>query len=59
MATKLANENLVRNLRLRWTQELSCYLDGELIRMYDDFAISEDYGNNDEKFLEFIKDWPF
>lgn len=59
MATKLANDALVRNLRSRWSKELEKYTDIELIQVYDDFATSEDWGNNDEKFLEFIKDWPF
>lgn len=61
MATKLANTNLVYNLRERWKDELQQYTDHQLVTMYDDFCITVDiegkpyYGNNDERFLEFVK----
>lgn len=56
MATKLANAMLVYNLRFRWPKELASIADNKLIELYDDFAISELYGNNDEHFLQYVKD---
>lgn len=56
MATKFANQMLVNNLRFRWSSELKHLTDAQLVALYDDFAISEYYGNNDENFLKYIKD---
>lgn len=61
MTTKLADANLVYNLRFRWKEELKQYKDHQLVQMYDDFCFTEDAegrpysGNNDERFLEFVK----
>jgi hypothetical protein len=53
---RFRNEQLLRNLRYSWP----CYgniSDDKLIEIYDEFAISEYYGNNDERLPEFIADW--
>lgn len=57
MATRMANEALVKNLRFRWKDELSTFSDDKLVNMYDEFAMSEYVGDNDERFLEFVKEW--
>jgi hypothetical protein len=44
------NENTIKNLRFRWKEELSKYSDKVVAALYEDFSMSEDYGNNDEKF---------
>lgn len=41
---------LVRNLRLRWRAELEPFSDEALVAAYEAFAISDDYGDNDERF---------
>lgn len=53
---RFRNEALLRNLRQRWKQELSHLTDNQVITIYDDFAVSEYHGNNDEHFLQFIRD---
>lgn len=52
------NKQLVSNLRGRWPKECKRYTNAELVSMYDSFAISEDYGDNDAKFPEWLKDPP-
>lgn len=54
MATDFANARLVENLRFRWRDALASYSDKAIIACYDDFALSEDWGNNDEKFPDWI-----
>lgn len=51
---KIRNAALLHNLRFRWKTELEDYSDDELVALYDDFAISDWYGNNDEKFLSYV-----
>lgn len=43
------DRNIIDNLRFRWP-ELRDVSARELLRVYRDFSISEDFGNNDEKF---------
>ena len=51
-----ADKQLVYNLRFRWTQ-VSVYTDEELVKIYDDFALSDQFGNNDENFPKWIADY--
>lgn len=51
---KFRNEMLLYNLRFRWKNELAHIADRRLVQLYDDFAVSEFYGNNDEHFLQFV-----
>lgn len=52
---RFRDEQLLRNLRYTFPG-LGNITDSKLIEIYNDFAISEYYGNNDERFLEFIQD---
>jgi hypothetical protein len=54
MHTKIQVVNTIRNLRYRWPEELKPFTDGQIFRAYDDFARTEDFGNNDEKFPEWF-----
>jgi hypothetical protein len=47
---------VVENLRFRWPKELASLSDDKLFILYEDFLVSADYGNNDEKFPEWFKD---
>lgn len=40
----------VPNLRFRWKKELEPYTDNQVAACYEDFALSDEYGNNDELF---------
>lgn len=51
---KKADENLLHNLRFRWSEELKEISDESLLDSYDEFALSEEFGDNDARFLEFI-----
>lgn len=53
-SSKIQDEAIVYNLRFRWPNELSEISDAELVNIYDCFAASDDFGNNDEKFLEYM-----
>ncbi len=41
------------NIRRRWP-ELDKYSDNEVAELYENFSLSEDFGNNDEKFPEWF-----
>lgn len=47
---------LLRNLRSAHGSAVAVYSDDKLVEIYNDFFLSEYSGNNDERFLEFIKD---
>lgn len=46
---------VVPNLRYRWPQELAAYTDNQVAACYEDFALSEEYGDNDAMFPEWLK----
>jgi len=46
---------IVPNLRHRWKEELKHLSDDELAQLYEDFSLSVDAGDNDAKFLEWVK----
>ena len=41
---------IVPNLRQRWSKELEPYTDDAIAALYEDYSLSDEYGNNDEKF---------
>lgn len=52
---------IVPNLRHRWCDELSKYTDNQVAGLYEDFSLSDEAGNNDEKFplwFEMLKEYP-
>ena len=49
-AKVIRNRALVNNLRLRWPEELKPYSDTALVRCYEMFSLSDDYGDNDKLF---------
>lgn len=53
-SSRIADDNLVYNLRFRWPVELDGFSDAELVNHYDEFALSDWFGNNDERFLEWL-----
>lgn len=55
-SSRAADEAIISNLRFRWADELKHMSDVELVNAYDEFALSEIFGNNDERFLEFLSD---
>lgn len=56
-STKIEDEAIVRNLRFRWKDELADTNDQSLVNCYDEFAMSDMFGSNDERFLEFFNDY--
>lgn len=52
---------IVPNLRHRWPGELAPYTNNQVAGLYEDFSLSEDFGNNDEKFplwFEMLEEYP-
>jgi hypothetical protein len=45
---------VVPNLRHRWPNELGAFSDDAIAALYEDFSLSDDAGNNDEKFPEWF-----
>jgi hypothetical protein len=45
---------IVPNLRNRWPEELKPYTDNQIASVYENFSLSDEYGNNDEKFPEWF-----
>lgn len=56
-STKIEDEAIVYNLRTRWRKELEDLTDSQLVNAYDHFALDESFGDNDEHFLEFLRDY--
>lgn len=54
-SSKIEDESIVDNLRFRWAAELKDLSDANLVNIYDEFAASDMFGNNDEMFLEFLE----
>lgn len=45
---------IVPNLRARWKKELEPYSDDKVAALYENFSLSADFGDNDEKFPEWF-----
>jgi hypothetical protein len=43
-------KHIVPNLRFRWPNELKEASDDDIASVYEDFAMSDDHGNNDQLF---------
>lgn len=52
--SRVADEALLYNLRFRWKEELKQFSDATLINEYDNFALSDMWGDNDARFLEWM-----
>jgi hypothetical protein len=53
-----AVQRIASNLRGRWPEALGPYSDQAIVACYNDFSLSVDYGNNDEKFPEWFYSIP-
>ena len=52
---RVEDEALLYNLRFKYPEY--CHLgDAVLINLYDEFALSDQFGNNDENFPQWVKD---
>lgn len=40
---------VVPNLRQRWQSELELFTANQIAALYEDFSLSDEYGDNDEK----------
>jgi len=47
-------KNIVPNLRQRWTEELKPYTDDAIAEVYENFALSDEAGDNDARFPEWF-----
>lgn len=53
--------NIVPNLRARWPGELAPYSNHQVAGLYEDFSMSDEFGDNDEKFplwFEMLTEYP-
>ncbi len=50
----MTDKAIVTNLRFRWKAELAGFGDAHLASEYNDFALSDMYGDNDARFLEYL-----
>lgn len=55
---RFGDENVVANLRRRWAAECRMFNDLELAHVYSEFSISDDHGDNDAKFPEWLAEGP-
>jgi hypothetical protein len=51
---RFGDQNIINNLRYRWPAECASLSDEELIELYNQFSMSDDHGNNDEKFPDWL-----
>lgn len=54
MALSNGDKIIVGNLRFRWKDKLAHLSDEKLSEEYRDFGQSDMFGNNDERFLEWL-----
>ena len=55
---KESDKNIVGNIRQRWSNLSTNFTDFQLAHLYSEFSQSEDFGNNDEKFHEWLEMGP-
>lgn len=55
---RFGDENIVANLRRRWPAQAEGFTDLQLAHLYSEFSLSEDCGENDEKFPEWLAEGP-
>jgi len=54
---RTADEAILRNVRFAFPKETAGMSDQAVVNAYDEFAMSELFGNNDERFPEFLSSW--
>jgi hypothetical protein len=54
-STKMQDDAILYNLRHTWGEQVAHLSDAELVNTYDEFAASDWFGNNDERFMEWVK----
>lgn len=54
-SSRTEDEAIIYNLRYRWPRELANISDARLVNEYDQFALSELWGDNDERFLAWLE----
>ena len=54
-AKRIAFNAIVSNLRHRWPEALAAWSDSALYRLYDDFSVSDDFGDDDAKLPEWFE----
>lgn len=52
---KAADANLLVNLRFAFGERVMKYSDQKLVNEYDEFAMSDMYGDNNARFLEWLE----
>ena len=52
--SKIEDEAIIDNLRRRWPEQLVDISDATLVNEYDSFALSDQFGDNDERFLAWL-----
>lgn len=55
-SSRTEDNAIVYNLRFRWPTELGEVSDQMLLNAYDTFAMSDWFGGNDERFLEWLSE---
>lgn len=55
---KDGDQYVVQKIRQRWPKLCIPFMDKQLAELYDNFSMSEDYGNNDEKFPQWLEGGP-
>lgn len=53
--TRTEDEAILTNLRHRWPEQLAKFSDATIINDYDAFALTNWFGDNDERFLEWME----
>lgn len=55
-SSRTEDNAIAYNMRFKHPTELAKYSDVEIVNLYDDWFWDERFGNNDERFLEFLKE---
>ena len=56
-SSRTEDDAIAYNLRFRWKKELEEVSDQKLVNAYDEFAMSDMFGDNDERFLEWLAEY--
>lgn len=56
-SSRTEDNAILYNVRFAFGDKVAHMSDQALVNAYDEFSMGDIFGDNDERFLEFLKDW--
>ena len=51
------NANIISNLREKYGEAIAKYTDGEILKTYDDWSMSDEFNQEPDTFVEWCEEW--